>query len=156
MACNVCPIGLKPYRWVRFEVKGDPIPLCHTHEKPHALALLPFGDQLLEALHWTLGFWWGEARDYFQRAVLMGKSWHITEPVVPLQGLGRSAGSSEKGEKDWEENKGVWPTAHPLTRWPREQKPSIPQREQLPVLPWAQSHSRSTLKHIALHLNEGR
>lgn len=102
MACNVCPIGLKPYRWVRFEVKGDPIPLYHTHEKPHALALLPFGDQLLEALHWTLGFWWGEARDYFQRAVLMGKSWHITEPVVPLQGLGRSAGSNEKGEKDWE------------------------------------------------------
>lgn len=57
MACNVCPIGLKPYRWVRFEVKGDLIPLYHTHVKPHALALLPFGDQLLEALLWTLGFW---------------------------------------------------------------------------------------------------
>lgn len=30
----------------------------------------------------------------------MGKSWHTTEPTVPLQGLGRSAGSNEKGEKD--------------------------------------------------------
>lgn len=86
----------------------------------------------------------------------MGKSWHTTEPAVPLQGLGRSAGSSEKGEKDRERMKGVWPTAHPLTRWPGEQKPSIPQREQLPALPWAWARSPSTVKRIALHLNEGR
>lgn len=73
---------MKPYRWVRFEVKGDPLalwrgrwsltPNYHTHEKPHTYAFLPFGDQLLEALHWTLGkekretlsrglYWWERA-----------------------------------------------------------------------------------------------
>lgn len=63
-------------------------------------AFLPLVEELLEALCWTLGFQWEKARDSFQRAVLMGKSWHTSEPTVPLQGLGRSAGS-RKIEREW-------------------------------------------------------